>query len=133
MPGPRKHGASAGNVYSLTEAPLMTALLAQATLPTIHNAYELAGLVVILLFQLYHSRQTQQLKGQVNGRLEELLRATRAHAHAEGHLAGVTYEQERTRTQLKTSNNVIFDLANIRQDTATVPTAEAPPVQSQAI
>jgi hypothetical protein len=101
-------------VYSQTEAFPMTALLSQVTFPSIHNAWELAGLVAILLFQLYQSRQTGQLQKGVNGRLGELLEATRAHAHAEGHLAGITYEQERKRTELKTSNAAIFDLANIK-------------------
>jgi hypothetical protein len=94
---------------------MITALLAQ--LPAIHNGWELIGFIAVLLFQFYQSRQTQQLKGQVNGRLEELLHTTRARAHAEGHLAGVTYEQERKRSQLVASNAAILELANIKPAT----------------
>jgi hypothetical protein len=102
---------------------MITALIAQfPPLPAIHNVWELVGFIAILLVQLYHSRQTRQLKGSVNGRLEELLHTTRARAHAEGHLAGVTYEQERKRTQLKASNAAIFELASVKPtDAATLP------------
>jgi hypothetical protein len=81
---------------------MITAILAQfPALPAIHNVWEFVGFIAILLAQLYQSRQTQQLKGSVNGRLEELLHSTRARAHAEGHSAGIKYEQQRTLASIK--------------------------------
>jgi hypothetical protein len=86
---------------------------AQSSFPLIDNGWQLAGLVAILLFQFYQSRETKALRKGVNGRLEELLHTTRMRAHAEGHLAGVTYEQERKRLQLEASRNALFSLAKI--------------------
>jgi hypothetical protein len=113
---------------------MITALLAQIPLPAIHNVYELVGFIAILIFLFYNTSQTKQLRKGVNGRLEELLHTTRARAHAEGHHAGVTYEQERKRAQLEASRNAIFELANIKPlDTASIPLADTRPGEDQPV
>jgi hypothetical protein len=109
-------------------------LLAQIPLPAIHNFYELVGLVAILIFQFYTMRQTKELKKGVNGRLEELLHTTSRRAHAEGHAAGVQYEQARKAAQLEANRNAIFELANIKPlDTASIPLADSRPGEDQPV